>query len=89
MAKNMARIEDGTVTNLEWCSDDVPETAELREYDGYSICIGDSYADGKWWRDGEEVLSDAEIAAQVAEERAAFAAAKAAQEPAQGMEEEE
>ena len=73
MAKNMARISDGVVTNLEWCSDDVPETAELREYDGYSISIGDSYADGKWWRDGEEVLSDAEIAAQLAAEEAARA----------------
>ena len=73
MAKNMARIEDGTVTNLEWCSDDVPETAELRDYDGYSISIGDTWADGKWWRVGEEVLSDAEIAAQLAAEEAARA----------------
>lgn len=88
MAKNMARIEVGVVTNLEWCSDDVPETAELREYDGYSICIGDSYADGKWWRDGEEVLSDAEIAAQLAAEEAARITA-AKQESAQEMEEEE
>lgn len=88
MAKNMARIEDGTVTNLEWCSDDVPETAELREYDGYSISIGDSYADGKWWRDGEEVLSDAEIAAQLAAEESARIAA-AEQESAPKMEEEE
>ena len=88
MAKNMARIEDGVVTNLEWFADSEPETAELREYDGYSICIGDSYADGKWWRDGEEVLSDTEIAAQLAAEEAARTAA-AEQEPAQGMEEEE
>ena len=88
MAKNMARISDGVVTNLEWCSDEVPETAELREYEGYSISIGDTWADGKWWRAGEEVLSDAEIAAQAAEEEAARIAA-AEQEPAQGMEEEE
>lgn len=73
MAKNMARIEVGVVTNLEWCSDDVPETAELREYDGYSICIGDSYADGKWTRDGAAVLTEAQIAAQVAAEEAARA----------------
>lgn len=73
MAKNMARIEDGTVTNLEWCSDDVPETAELREYDGYSICIGDSWEDGKWMRDGAAVLTEAQIAAQVAAEEAAQA----------------
>ena len=53
-----------------------------------NICIGDSYADGKWWRDGEEVLSDAEIAAQVAAEEATRIAA-AERESAQKMEEEE
>ena len=79
MAKNMARIEDGTVTNLEWCSDEVPETAELREYEGYAIRIGDSWEDGKWMRDGAAVLTEAQIAAQVAEERAAAAAAQEAQ----------
>lgn len=80
MAKNMARLADGVVVNLEWCSDEVPETAELREYEGYAIRIGDSWEDGKWMRDGAAVLTEAQIAAQVAEERAAFAAAKAAQE---------
>lgn len=80
MAKNMARLADGVVVNLEWCSDSAPETAELREYDGYAIRIGDNWEDGKWMRDGAAVLTEAEIAAQAAEERAAFAAAKAAQE---------
>lgn len=80
MAKNMARLEDGVVVNLEWCSDSEPETAELREYDGYAIRIGDSWENGKWMRGGAAVLTEAEIAAQAAEERAAFAAAKAAQE---------
>lgn len=80
MAKNMARLVDGVVVNLEWCSDEVPETAELREYDGYAIRIGDRWEDGKWMRDGAAVLTEAQIAAQVEEERAAFAAAKAAQE---------
>lgn len=80
MAKNMARLEDGVVVNLEWCSDSEPETAELREYEGYAIHVGDSWEDGKWMRAGAVVLTEAEIAAQVAEERAAVAAAKAAQE---------
>lgn len=79
MAKNMARLVDGVVVNLEWCSDEVPETAELREYDGYAIRIGDSWEDGKWMRDGAAVLTEAQIAAQVAEERAAAAAAQEAQ----------
>lgn len=80
MAKNMARLADGMVVNLEWCSDSEQETAELREYEGYAIRIGDIWEDGKWMRDGAAVLTEAQIAAQVAEERAAFAAAKAAQE---------
>lgn len=80
MAKNMARLVDGVVVNLEWCSGGEPETAELREYEGYAIRIGDSWEDGKWMRDGAAVLTEAQIAAQVEEERAAFAAAKAAQE---------
>lgn len=88
MAKNMARLEDGVVVNLEWCSDSEPETAELREYDGYAIRIGDNWEDGKWMRDGAAVLTEAEIAAQAAAEEAARTAA-AEQEPAQKMEEEE
>nr|DAW55246.1 MAG TPA: hypothetical protein [Caudoviricetes sp.] len=79
MAKNMARLVDGVVVNLEWCSDSEPETAELREYEGYAIRIGDSWEDGKWMRDGAAVLTEAQIAAQVAEERAAAAAAQEAQ----------
>lgn len=87
MAKNMARIEDGTVTNLEWFADSEPETAELREYEGYAIRIGDNWEDGKWMRDGAAVLTEAEIAAQAAEEAARTAAAE--QAPNQEMEEKE
>ena len=87
MAKNMARLEDGVVVNLEWCSDSEPETAELREYEGYAIRIGDSWEDGKWMRDGAAVLTEAQIAAQVAAEEAARITA-AKQESAQEMEEE-
>ena len=73
MAKNMARLADDGVVNLEWCSDSEPETAELREYEGYAIRIGDSWEDGKWMRDGAAVLTEAEIATQVAAEEAARA----------------
>ena len=79
MAKNMARLADGVVGNLEWCSDSEPETAELREYEGYAVRIGDTWEDGKWMRDGAAVLTEAQIAAQMAEERAAAAAAQEAQ----------
>lgn len=87
MAKNMARLVDGVVVNLEWCSDSEPETAELREYEGYAIRIGDSWEDGKWMRDGAAVLTEAQIAAQVAAEEATRIAA-AERESAQKMEEE-
>lgn len=88
MAKNMARLVDGVVVNLEWCSDSEPETAELREYEGYAIRIGDSWEDGKWMRDGAAVLTEAQIAAQVAAEEAARITA-AKRESDQEMEEEE
>lgn len=61
MAKSMAKIENNIVINLEWCSDDAPETNELKSYTGYSIAIGDTFNDGKFYRNGEEILSDAEI----------------------------
>lgn len=85
MEKNMARLVDGVVVNLEWCSDSEPETAELREYEGYAIRIGDSWEDGKWMRDGAAVLTEAQIAAQLAAEEAARITA-AKQESAQEME---
>lgn len=62
MAKSMARIVNGIVTNIEWCSDSEFETENLKNYRGYSIKIGDSYTEGKFYRDGEELLSDLEIA---------------------------
>lgn len=61
MAKSMAKIENNIVVNLEWCSDDTLETNELRNYVGYSITIGDTFNEGKFYRDGKEILSDAEI----------------------------
>lgn len=67
MAKNMARIKNGVVVNIEWCSDKVPESEVLKSYDGYSICVGDTYSDGKFYRDGEMVPSDLEVAQKTIE----------------------
>lgn len=64
MAKNMARIENGIVINIEWHSDKEPETENLKNYDGYSICIEDTYSNGKFYRNGKEVLRDLELAYQ-------------------------
>ena len=57
MAKTMARIHDGVVVNIEWCRDDMPVTNTLVETDDRPVMIGDTYADGTFYRDGEKVLS--------------------------------
>lgn len=62
MAKNMARIADGIVTNIEWCSDREAETDELINMGDKPVAIGDTYKDGEFYRDGEEVLSPLEEA---------------------------
>lgn len=60
MAKNMARIDNGIVVNIEWCSDRMAETDTLKNFEGRSIGIGDTYSDGKFYRDGEEIMSTVE-----------------------------
>ena len=62
MAKSMARIENGLVTNMLWCSDSEPETATLIDPDDRPVGIGDTYSGGKFYRDGEEVLTPLEEA---------------------------
>lgn len=62
MAKNMARIENGSVVNVEWCSDRTIETEFLKDPADRSIAIGDTYVDGKFYRDGTEILTPLEEA---------------------------
>lgn len=58
MAKNMARLNDnGYVINIEWCSDETQETVFLKEIDNFLISIGDTYKDGKFYREGNELLT--------------------------------
>ena len=71
MAKSMAVIADGVVTNVIWCSDSAPETDSRVPTAQRPVCIGDTYADGKFWRDGTEVLTPLEAAlAEIASLRA-------------------
>lgn len=73
MAKNMARIEAGTVVNLEWCSDRETETEGLINIGDKPVATGDTYSDGKFYRDGAEVLSPLEEAqAELADAKAAL-----------------
>ena len=60
MARNMALLERGAVINLLWCSDSEPETERLVDCGERPVCLGDSYTNGKFYRDGQAVLSEAE-----------------------------
>lgn len=64
MAKSMARIEDGIVVNVEWCSDLTAETDTLKNIADRLVEVGDTYSDGKFYRDGEEILTSAEKLAE-------------------------
>ena len=60
MAKNMALLEQGAVINLLWCSDQEPESERLVDCGERPVCLGYSYTNGKFYRDGQAVLSEAE-----------------------------
>lgn len=60
MAKNMAKIKNGVVINIEWCSDKTAETNTLKNTNNLHVGIGDTYSKGKFYRDGEQILSMAE-----------------------------
>ncbi len=62
MAKTMALIENGVVANMLWCSDSQPETASLINPADRPVTIGDTYSDGKFYRDGVEILTPLEEA---------------------------
>ena len=62
MAKSMALIENGAVTNVLWCSDSEPETDILINPADRPVAIGDTYSNGKFYRDGEEILTPLEEA---------------------------
>ena len=62
MAKSMARIENGLVTNMLWCSDSQPETETLVDPADRPVAIGDTYSGGKFYRDGAEILTPLEEA---------------------------
>ena len=71
MAKTMAQIGGGVVTNILWCSDGEPETDALVNLADRPVGIGDTYADSKFYRDGAVVLTPLEAAqAEIARLRA-------------------
>ena len=73
MAKNMASVTNGIVTNVIWCSDSEQETDILKSPADRPVAIGDTYSDGKFYRDGVDILTPLEEAQkQIAEYEAAL-----------------
>lgn len=62
MAKTMAVLGDGKIINMIWCRDSQPETETLKSPGERPVGIGDTYADGKWYREGMEILTPLEDA---------------------------
>ncbi len=60
MAKIMARIHEGIVTNVIACNDSAEETDVLKDIGDVPAGIEDTYSNGKYYRNGELLMSDAE-----------------------------
>lgn len=74
MAKNMARIDNGIVVNIQWCSDVTRETDVLKDMGDRPVAIGDTYSEGEFYHDGEKVLTELEYTqAQLADAEQALA----------------
>lgn len=74
MAKRFARINNGLVVNVEWCSDKTIESDVLKDPKDRPVAIGDTYENGMFYRDGMEVLTPLEEAQRLlAEYEAALA----------------
>ena len=67
-ATNFAIVEDGVVTNIAWGAihnmDEFPNAVQI---DDLSVNIGDAYADGVFYLNGERVRTNAEIMGEMQE----------------------
>lgn len=68
MAKNMARIEDGVIVGVEWCSDRTVDTDTLISVYDRPVTIGDIYDGQDFYRNGEKILTPLEEAEKKNEE---------------------
>lgn len=62
MAKSMALVEKGIIVNMLWCTDSEQETESLINPADRPVRIGDTYSNGKFYRDGVEILTPLEEA---------------------------
>lgn len=68
MAKNMARIENGIIIGVEWCSDRAIDTDTLVSVYDRPVTIGDAYDGQDFYRNGEKILTPLEEAEKKNEE---------------------
>ena len=73
MAKSMAQIVNGRVANMLWYSENTQSDDNLIDVGDRPVGIGDTYVDGKFYRNGAEVLTELEaLRAELADARAAL-----------------
>lgn len=60
MPKNMARIKNGIVINIEWHADSSMETETLRDINSLHVGIGDVYDGSSFYHNGEKLLTPLE-----------------------------
>ena len=62
---NYALVENGVVTNIIWLSPkNAEEFSNAIPYGNLSVQIGDTYENGKFYRNGNLVQTDAEMYAE-------------------------
>lgn len=65
LVSDYALVEDGVVTNVIWlAAENVPEFPGAVGIGDLPVVIGDSYADGKFFRDGKEVKTALTLASE-------------------------
>lgn len=63
LVSNYALVEDGVVTNVIWlAANNVQEFPGAVDIGDLPVVIGDTYTDGKFLRDGEEVKTQLDVA---------------------------
>lgn len=66
--KNYARLENDVVINIIWISEEIAhEVPNVVDVSEYPVDIGDNYIDGKFFRNGVEVLTYDEYKEQSAQ----------------------
>lgn len=65
MGKNMAVINNNTISSINYYSDLEVSTPTLIDVSDRPVQIGDSYIDGKFYREGKEILTQVEEIQQI------------------------